>query len=502
MSNATPYNDTFSIDDFTRSCNYLLGEPYDITNYSHNSPSVNIPGLVDKPDNICRKSDSTSVDYAPAEPALPLPPAVSQEPALQAPVPQLSMGLLGCTSSFLSVELLERHVSSNLAKSAKFMQPNRQLAQFPTPISFANSPAVLTSVMNGHNWGHSVAGPSQPTNYPFQGNQAGALWDPQITPMAGPSVYPTQPNYNPVAPFPEQYQANHDDQALPPNLPFTFGAEAPFTPKFSPQLDVSAFPQSTHLALSRFVPMPMEPIAPAPAPAPAPSLAPALAPAPTPAPAQAPQAPHPSLIRSKSISRVQSGQKRKSSLRHQLSTVSTMSIGDDQGRPTKRRKNRAPSVSNTEFQLLRQLQLNAPGKYYTHPPDYKPDFSGAGDAVKGYACLYVHPFDDTQCWRKKHGAQPEEWLNSLDGRKEKGFFPRHEAEMLRHLAMHRKEDVHAARAIPKLAYLATIWQDQLIDEQIIKDRDMPDSQVWLAGEKRKSREELEEELAVSSLYQQ
>ncbi|KEP51411.1 hypothetical protein V565_062110 [Rhizoctonia solani 123E] len=541
MSNATHYNND---QPFNREQPFIFGdwasqdETYGNLNHSPNSPSMMTAGLGNESHN--EYPDSTWVDQAPAEPAPPSPPQADQAPHLQAPhhhapatqafPPPASTGIastgpLGYNSGLHPSEFigqLDAICPIKLAQLVAYWQP-------PTPISATISPAVLVPATNGYNLGHPPAGPSQLIGYPAQENQWGQG-------MAGPSIYPTQTNHYDPASLLGQYQSNHYDHTVdqaPYPDQFTLMGP-PAVPTFPSQVaGVDAFSQSTYLALDQVNPMPMEPIAPAPAPAltpaavhvPVPALAPAHVPAPAlapthapalpalpalptlpalpalPAPAQAPQTG--GLVLPTLIPRVQSGFKRKHTLKRQVSTASAMSIDGDQGRPTKRRKTRgAPFIPNAEWQQLQQLNLNAPGKYYTHPASYEPNYSGIGDAVKRYACLYIDPFNDTQCWRKKHNAQPEEWLSSLDGRKEKGFFPRNEAEMLRHLAMHRKEDVSAARAVPRLAHLATVWQDDLIDEQIIKDRDTPDSQVWLAGEIRKSQEELDEELAASALHQQ
>ncbi|KDN39883.1 hypothetical protein RSAG8_08534, partial [Rhizoctonia solani AG-8 WAC10335] len=174
---------------------------------------------------------------------------------------------------------------------------------------------------------------------------------------------------------------------------------------------------------------------------------------------------------------------------------------DEVSRSAKRRKNRVtPDLQGEWRGKLDKLKLNAPGKYFSFSPRFKRDPSGAGKIAKSYGCLWQDPYNTTQCWRRKHETQPVEWLNTL-GRKEKGFFPRSEAEMLRHLAVHRRVERLAAKNVPGLADLATAWQDRLIDEQLIKDRDDPDKQGWEPGELRKSREEIDDQLAVSSCHQ-
>ncbi|CUA76968.1 hypothetical protein RSOLAG22IIIB_12453 [Rhizoctonia solani] len=172
-------------------------------------------------------------------------------------------------------------------------------------------------------------------------------------------------------------------------------------------------------------------------------------------------------------------------------TSSVMYVDSNQGPSCKRTKSQAKFVpEKKEGSTLWSM-------FYSYSRAYRFELPNIADRVKQHACLYTNPFDGTQCWTKKYDAQLDIWLRYVSGWKETGFLPRHIGEYLRHLAVHRQAEASAVKDLPELAHLATRWNDELIDAQIIRDRDVPDEQRWYPGEKLKSREELVELLNAS-----
>ncbi|KAJ1301750.1 hypothetical protein OPQ81_008981 [Rhizoctonia solani] len=356
---------------------------------------------------------------------------------------------------------------------------------FPTPESSTRSPVVpVNSTMAEGNFDNALAVSGQPAAYASLDLQAGTAWDQQASPM-NPSMYQTQPNYNTFVPVQTQFQPAQHAQPCLSGFQFTFEPPVPpplSTANHSLVNGVTPFYQANPVPLST-----------------------------THCTSALPTGPGPShMVRSKSVHSTQlhnlECQTHKDTLKRGPSIPSAR---PSRSRANKRRKvpveDEHPSIPQGEWrQELKELNLNAEGKYYI-PPRERGPLRLDGATVRDYACLYYDPFYEMGCWRRSRWGQPEEWLRAVsNGTRQKGkvgFFPRHEAEMLRHLAIHRKEEVLAVRAMPKSANLATLWLDKPIDEQILKDRDDPDNQIWYPDEKRKSREELNEELTFSSLYQ-
>ncbi|CEL57050.1 hypothetical protein RSOLAG1IB_08303 [Rhizoctonia solani AG-1 IB] len=116
----------------------------------------------------------------------------------------------------------------------------------------------------------------------------------------------------------------------------------------------------------------------------------------------------------------------------------------------------------------------------------EPSVKDPDSPVRKYCCWYICPSTDYACWTQ-NSTQDTEWLNVIAGRKLKGHFSRHEAECLRHLAMHRHAEwVGSQNDWRNLESLGTQteWDDERIDEQIIKDIEEPDTQLWYQSEKR------------------
>ncbi|CEL57052.1 hypothetical protein RSOLAG1IB_08305 [Rhizoctonia solani AG-1 IB] len=110
----------------------------------------------------------------------------------------------------------------------------------------------------------------------------------------------------------------------------------------------------------------------------------------------------------------------------------------------------------------------------------------SSSAVKLYACKYICPLTDNACWNLDYAQDPE-WRKTISKRRNKGYFSRHEAECLRHLAMHRyNEWVRSMRDWHKIKSTdqATEWDDRRIDDQIIRDIEQPDNQLWYLSEEK------------------
>ncbi|KAF8711781.1 hypothetical protein RHS03_01630, partial [Rhizoctonia solani] len=113
-------------------------------------------------------------------------------------------------------------------------------------------------------------------------------------------------------------------------------------------------------------------------------------------------------------------------------------------------------------------------------------------SLKNFACKYIGPELGDVCFMLGSNQDPE-WLMEItqNKRKSMGFFPRNEAEWLRHLAMHRHDEwIKSLRNWDSMGSNATEWDDERIDEQIMKDIEEPEAQVWYRSEKRNRNEEV------------
>ncbi|KAH7334219.1 hypothetical protein B0J17DRAFT_733344 [Rhizoctonia solani] len=379
----------------------------------------------------------------------------------------------------------EAQVLASMAVSAE-----QQPVYLPTPESSSTSPAFPIPSIAGDLFSNTFMNFGQFKDYSGLDYQAGVGYDQQVPPLAELPMYQPQLTQNVFLPGSGQLQPVQNAEALPSDFQFTFKAPVPppITEPHVPVVDDPIFVQPNQVALD--------------------GTYSALA--------------WPEVLKptdSESMLRSKSHHSHIGSLKRQPSTVSASSSSkrrrtttQDNHPPIPQGQANHPLISQARDDRssipegnwrheLRDLQLNAEGKYFTPSRYFSiPSLAGAGATVRNYACLYVDPYNETQCWRRMNTTQPKEWLNEMNGRKSKGFFPRHEAEMLRHLAVHRNEDVCAARVMPCAARYATRWQDQLIDEQIVKDRDDPHNQIWYPDEKRKSLQELDEELAASGFF--
>ncbi|CAE6336886.1 unnamed protein product [Rhizoctonia solani] len=107
-------------------------------------------------------------------------------------------------------------------------------------------------------------------------------------------------------------------------------------------------------------------------------------------------------------------------------------------------------------------------------------------AIRNYVCRYICPSMNNACWMLSSNQDPD-WRTEISKRVDKGFFSRHEAECLRHLAMHRYDEwIKCLRNWSRMDGdgRATQWDDERIDEQIIKDIEQPDTQLWYPSERK------------------
>ncbi|CUA67985.1 hypothetical protein RSOLAG22IIIB_13606 [Rhizoctonia solani] len=332
-------------------------------------------------------------------------------------------------------------------------------SQFAASQATAGPLAVANSLTTAYNSVNSVVGYSQFPNYLSTQYQSDDVSYSQA-PTAGPSVYQQ------ISPGPAAFasESRHPNSV---NLSFSGASYV-----------VSGAPLTYPGMMYPPAPVAYEP----------PSLAPPVGVAFDGAPTTAPVSDPTDHVHSQSIAHVQSYQEPNRKRNRKRKRAS-----NDQDSPRKRNKKKKDDKRFEKFIL--------PNPYYALSPTSNPKMIRLSKSVENHGCTYISPFTGIQCWLKKNTTQPVEWLGKFDDRKEKGFFPRHRAEMLRHLAVHRQLEASTLRNLnmPESEHLATSWNDEVIDEQIIKDRDDADNQVWCEDEERKSREQLDEQLAASGL---
>ncbi|KAG8715708.1 hypothetical protein FRC11_001006 [Ceratobasidium sp. 423] len=477
-------------------------EPFLYFNWAREA--LDTPELLDETVNHWASPDLISSAVAPGGfvPAAPFQPL--QTPNV--PTPQVHDGLLGYTSFPAQVDLNyvfpspSGHTTpaGNVVASSQpgdltiqapglvTLYPEQPAAEYlPTPESFLDSLEAFGAPVVGDNWNNAMLESFQLPDY-VGPDQTGVVWGQQVPAfVAGPPTYQPHSDYNTFIPPPSQLQPLRNRRVPPSESHFTFEAPVPAAvPMAYPPVvgDATLFQYTNMVSLDRTYSTPALPTPPGPS----------------------------RPARSKSVLRLQpydpEGQARKGSLKRDPSTGGPSS--SHEGGAKKRRKSSSwkghSSIPQGNWQQeLQELNLNAEGKYYKLF-SRRGSVESATDMAKAYACLYTDPITNDHCWTRMGCAQPREWLiavsNGLRKKGRKGFYPRHEAEMLRHLAVHRMQEAYSIRAMPNGAQSATVWQHQLIDAQIIKDRDDPGNQFWYPDEIRKSREQLNEELAVSPFY--
>jgi hypothetical protein len=145
--------------------------------------------------------------------------------------------------------------------------------------------------------------------------------------------------------------------------------------------------------------------------------------------------------------------------------------------------NGSPQIPNTipGIAPLDSDQRPLASRFFTQPDSVVPKSKAKPKKDKAHLlCCFIDP-NGTACYNQ-NSSQPPEVLLQILGRKAKGFAPRSEAEMLRHLWKHRSHERIHNKEFKVPEDQRTRWNDADIDAQRDLDLNHTADQQWLPGE--------------------